>query len=55
LEVKVNLVRVFEEPVVIIFSWMILIVGILGAARLIGAKMPTEGIMAGPGDLLRTS
>ena len=39
----------------IIFSWMILIVGILGAVRLIGAKMPTEGIMAGPGDLLRST
>jgi hypothetical protein len=50
-----NLARAFEEPVVIIFSWMILIVGILGAARLIGAKMPTEGVLAGPGDLLRTT
>ena len=47
--------RAFEEPVVIIFSWMILIVGILGAAKLIGAKLPTEGILAGPGDLLRTA
>lgn len=50
-----NLRRVFSEPVVIIFSWMILIVGILGAARLVGAKLPTEGILAGPGDLLRTT
>ena len=50
-----SLARVFEEPVVIIFSWMILIVGILGAARLIGAKMPTKGILAGPGDLLRST
>jgi len=47
--------RAFEEPVVIIFSWMILIVGILGAAKLIGAKLPTDGILAGPGDLLRTA
>ncbi len=45
----------FEEPIVIIFAWTIFIIGILGAARLIGAKLPTEGIMAGPGDLLRTS
>jgi hypothetical protein len=50
-----SLVRVFEQPVVIIFSWMILIVGILGAARLVGAKMPTEGPLAGAGDLLRTT
>lgn len=50
-----SLARVFAEPVVIIFSWMILIIGILGAARLIGAKLPTEGIAAGPGDLLRNS
>jgi hypothetical protein len=50
-----RLARIFEEPFVIIFSWMILIVGILGAARLVGAKMPTEGIAAGPGDLLRNT
>lgn len=50
-----SLVRVFEEPIIIIFSWMILIVGILGAARLIGAKMPEDGILAGPGDLLRNT
>lgn len=50
-----NIARVFAEPAVIIFSWMILIIGILGAARLIGAKMPDEGILAGPGDLLRTT
>lgn len=50
-----RIARVFEEPIVIIFSWMILIIGILGAAKLIGAKLPTEGIMAGPGDLLRTA
>jgi hypothetical protein len=49
-----RIARAFEEPIVIILSWMILIVGILGAAKLIGAKLPTEGIMAGPGDLLRT-
>lgn len=47
--------RVFEEPVLIIFSWMVLIIGILGAARLIGSKLPTDGILAGPGDLLRTA
>lgn len=47
--------RAFEEPVVIIFSWMILIIGILGAAKLIGAKMPTQGILSGPGDLLRSA
>jgi hypothetical protein len=34
---------------------MILIIGILGAAKLIGAKLPTEGVLAGPGDLLRTA
>lgn len=49
-----RIARLFEEPIVIIFSWMILIIGILGAAKLIGAKLPTEGILAGPGDLLRT-
>jgi hypothetical protein len=50
-----RIARAFEEPIVIILSWMILIIGILGAAKLIGAKLPTEGIMAGPGDLLRTA
>lgn len=50
-----SLVRIFEEPVVILFSWMVLIIGILGAVRLLGAKMPTEGIMAGPGDLFRNT
>jgi hypothetical protein len=50
-----RIARVFEEPIVIIFSWMLLIVGILGAAKLIGAKLPTEGLLAGPGDLLRTA
>jgi hypothetical protein len=49
----VSIARVFSEPIVIILSWMILIIGILGAAHLIGAKMPTDGIGAGPGDLLR--
>ena len=48
------IVRAFEHPVVIIFSWMILIVGMIGAAKLVGAKMPTEGIAAGPGDLFRS-
>ena len=47
--------RVFGEPIVIILSWMVLIVGVLGAAHLIGAKMPTSGIGAGPGDLLRNA
>jgi hypothetical protein len=47
--------KVFEEPIVVVFSWMILIVGILGAAKIIGAKLPTEGILAGPGDLLRSA
>lgn len=47
--------RAFEEPIVIIFAWMVLIVGVLGAAKMIGAKLPTEGILAGPGDLLRTA
>lgn len=50
-----SIVRVFEEPIVIVFSWMILIVGILGAAKIIGAKLPTEGVLAGPGDLLRSA
>jgi hypothetical protein len=50
-----GITRMFEEPIVIIFSWMVLIVGILGAAKLIGAKLPTEGVLAGPGDLLRTA
>lgn len=50
-----NLGRVFGEPIVIIFSWMILIIGILGASHLIGAKLPTEGALAGPGDLLRNA
>jgi hypothetical protein len=50
-----RLARAFEEPIVIIFSWTIFIIGILGAAKLIGAKMPTTGIAAGPGDLLRTA
>jgi hypothetical protein len=50
-----SIARVFSEPIVIILSWMILIVGVLGAAHLIGAKMPTEGLGAGPGDLLRNA
>jgi len=50
-----GITRAFSEPVVIIFSWMVLIIGILGAAKLIGAKLPTTGVMAGAGDLLRTA
>ena len=50
-----SIVRIFQEPIVVIFSWMIFIIGVLGAARLIGAKMPTEGLFAGAGDLLRSS
>jgi hypothetical protein len=48
-------IKVFSEPIVIIFSWMVLIIGILGAAHLIGAKMPTEGALAGAGDLFRNA
>jgi len=36
-------------------SWMIFIIGVLGAAKLIGAVMPTDGLAAGPADLLRTA
>jgi hypothetical protein len=50
-----NVARAFEEPIVIILSWMILIIGILGAAHLIGAKMPTDGIAGGAGDLFRNA
>lgn len=50
-----SLVRFFSEPIVIIVSWTILIIGMLGAAHLIGAKMPTEGVGGGPGDLLRNA
>lgn len=50
-----NVARVFSEPIVIILSWMILIVGVLGAAHLFGAKMPTEGIAGGAGDLMRNA
>lgn len=50
-----SVARIFSEPLTIIVSWMILIIGILGAAHLIGAKMPTEGIAAGAGDLLRNA
>ena len=49
-----RIARIFEEPAMILLAWTIFIVGILGAAKLVGAKMPTKGIMAGPGDLLRT-
>ena len=47
--------RLFEEPVVILLSWTIFIVGILGATKMVGAKLPTTGVLAGPGDLLRTA
>jgi hypothetical protein len=50
-----NIARVFSEPIIIIFSWMVLIIGILGAAHLIGAKLPADGALAGPGDLLRNA
>ena len=50
-----NVGRAFEQPVVIIFSWMILIIGILGAAHLIGAKLPTDGLAGGAGDLFRNA
>lgn len=50
-----NVARVFAEPVMIILSWMILIVGILGAAHLIGAKMPADGVSGGIGDLFRNA
>lgn len=50
-----TIARIFEEPIIIIVSWMILIVGILGAAKMVGAKMPTDGILAGPGDLFRSA
>lgn len=47
--------RIFSEPLIIIVSWMILIIGILGAAHLIGAKMPTDGVAGGVGDLFRNA
>lgn len=50
-----NVSRAFEQPVVIIFSWMVLIVGILGAAHLIGAKLPADGLAGGAGDLFRNA
>lgn len=49
------LTRIFSEPIIIILSWMILIVGVLGAAHLIGAKLPTEGAFGGAGDLFRNA
>lgn len=48
-----GVVSFFRVPIVILGSWMILIIGILGAAKLIGAKLPTEGFFGGLGDLLR--
>jgi hypothetical protein len=50
-----GLVRVFEEPVVIMASWIIFIVGVLSAIHLVGAKMPTTGVAGGAGDLFRTA
>ena len=50
-----SIVKFFEAPFVIVLSWTIFIVGILGAAKIIGARMPTEGVLAGPGDLLRSA
>lgn len=50
-----GIVRVFEEPVVIMASWIIFIVGILSAIHLVGAKMPTQGVAGGAGDLFRTA
>ena len=47
--------RIFSEPLAIILSWMILIIGLLGAAHLVGAKMPTDGPLAGAGDLFRNA
>ena len=48
-----KLLRVFEEPVVIMFSWAIFLAGMMGAMKIIGARMPKEGILSGPGDVLR--
>lgn len=50
-----SITRVFSEPIIIIASWMILIIGVLGASHLIGAKMPTDGAFAGAGDLFRNA
>lgn len=50
-----KITRMFEEPIVIMVAWAIFIVGILGATKLIGAKLPTEGIGSGVGDLLRNA
>ena len=50
-----RITQIFEEPVVIIASWMVLIIGILGATRLVGAKMPTEGLFGGFGDMFRNT
>ena len=45
----------FTEPLIIMVSWSVFIIGILGAAHLVGAKMPTHGIGGGPGDLMRNA
>lgn len=50
-----SLARLFSEPLTIIASWMVLIIGILGAAHLVGAKMPTDGVTGGIGDLFRNA
>ncbi len=50
-----RIVRLFEEPFLIVLSWTIFIVGIIGAAKIIGAKLPEDGLLAGPGDLLRNA
>lgn len=50
-----SLARMFSEPLVIILSWMILIVGVLGAAHLVGSKLPTDGAAGGIGDLFRNA
>lgn len=50
-----RLLLVFEQPIIIVLFWTIYIVGILGAARIIGAHLPREGALSGPGDLLRSA
>jgi hypothetical protein len=51
----VRIARAFEEPIVIIASWMVLIIGIISASHLIGTKMPTTGAFGGAGDLMRNA
>jgi hypothetical protein len=45
----------FRAPIVIMFSWMIFIIGVLGATHLIGAKLPVDGPAGGLGDLFRNA